>query len=93
MHQGTKTPGSASSTEPTRCMHRVENTNHDPRTLDGRNTFHGMGIICAVKPAVSPPFVILRLEDMSTEDLIKLTEEIEREDFTINQDTSETYRT
>ena len=74
----------------TRSMHHVENSNHNPRTLNGCNTFYGMGIICTVTPSVSSSFAILRLEDTSTEDLIRLTEEIERENFSIKQDTSET---
>ena len=30
----------------------AENVDHNSRTLDGRNTFHGMGIIAAVTPPV-----------------------------------------
>ena len=45
--------------------------------LDSRNTIHGMGIICSVTPAVSSSLTIPRLEDVSTEDIIRLTE-IER---------------
>ena len=77
MHQGTKIPGSASSAEPAHCVYYVENVNHNSRTLDCRNTFYGLGIICSVTPAVSSSFAILRLEDISTEDLIRLAEEIE----------------
>ena len=80
MQQGTKIPGVSESisAEPTHFMHHVaDNVNHNPRTLDGRNTFHGMGIICSVTPAISSSFTIPRLEDVSTEDLIRLTE-IER---------------
>ena len=78
MHQGTKIPGSASSAEPTHCVYYAENANHNSRTLDRRNIFYGLGIICSVTPPVSSSFAILRLEDMSTEDLIRLAEEIER---------------
>ena len=80
VHQGTKIPGvsESSSAEPTHFMHHVaDNADHNSRTLDGRNTFHGMGIICSVTPAVSSSLTIPRLEDVSTEDLIRLTE-IER---------------
>ena len=45
--------------------------------LDSRNTIHGMGIICSVTPAVFSSLNIPRLEDVSTEDIIRLTE-IER---------------
>ena len=66
-----------SSAEPTHWMrHVVENADHIFKTLDGRNTFYGMGIICSVTPAVSSSFAILRL-DVSTEDLTRLTK-IER---------------
>ena len=49
VHQGTKIPGvsESSSAEPTHFMHHVaDNADHNSRTLDGRHTFHGMGIIC-----------------------------------------------
>ena len=76
VHQGTKIPGvsESSSAEPTHFSHHVlDNAGHNSRTLDVCNTFHVMGIMCSVTPAVSSSF-IPRLEDLSTEDLIKLTE-------------------
>ena len=81
MHQGTKIPGvsESSSAEPTHFRHHVVyNADLNSRTLGGRNTFNGMCIIYSVTLAVSSSFTIQRLEDMSTEDLIKLTE-IERQ--------------
>ena len=69
MHQGTKIPGvsESSSVEPTHFMHHVaDNADHNSRTLDCRNTFHGIGIICSVTPAVSSSLTIPRLEDVST---------------------------
>ena len=69
MHQGTKIPGvsESSSAEPTHFMHHVaDNADHNSRTLDGRNTFHGIGIIYSVTPAVSSSLTIPRLEDVST---------------------------
>ena len=61
-HQGTKIPvvSESSSTETTHFMHHVaDNIDHNFRTLDGRNRFHGMGIICSViTPAVSSSFTI-----------------------------------
>ena len=67
-----------SSADPTHFVHHVVgNSDHSSRTLDGRNTFHGMGIICSVTPAVSSFLTIPRLENVSTEDLIKVTK-IER---------------
>ena len=80
MHLGTKNLGvfESSLAEPTHFMHHVaDNVYHNSRTLDGRNTSHGMGIICSVTPAVSLSFAIPRLEDVSTENLIRLTK-IER---------------
>ena len=69
MHQGTKIPGVSeySSAEPTHFMYHVaDNADHNSRTLDGCNTFHGIGIICSVTPAVSSSLTIPRLEDVST---------------------------
>ena len=64
----------SSSAEPTHFVHHVaDNADHNSRTLDGRNTFHGMGIICSVTPAVSLSLTMPRLEDVSTKDLIRLT--------------------
>ena len=77
VYQGTKIPGvsESSSAEPTHFMYYVaDNVDHNSRTLDSRNTFHEMGFICSVTPAVSSSFTIQRLEDVSTEDLIRLTE-------------------
>ena len=76
-HQGTKIPGvsESSSAEPTHFRHHVvDNSDHNSRTLDVRNTFHGMVVIYSVTPAFSSSFTIPRLVDVSTEDLIKLTE-------------------
>ena len=54
--------------------HVADNADHNPRTLDGRNIFYGIVIICSVTPAFSSSFAIPCLEDMSTEDLIIPTE-------------------
>ena len=80
-HQGTRISGvsESSSAEPMHFMHHVaDNIDHNSSTLDGRNRFHGMGIICSViTPAVSSSFTIPHSVDVSTEDLIRLTK-IER---------------
>ena len=57
-------------------MHHVADVaDHNPKTLDGRNTFHAMSIIYSVTLAASSYFAIPRcLEDVSTKDLIRLTE-------------------
>ena len=76
MYQGTKIPGvsESSSAEPTHFVdHVADNADHNSRTLDGRNTFHGMVIVFSVTPAISLSLTIPRLEDVSTEDLIRLT--------------------
>ena len=57
--------------------HVADNANHNSRIFDCRNTFHGIGIISFVTTAVSFSLTIPRLEDVSTEDLIRLAE-IER---------------
>ena len=47
-HQGTKISGvsESSSAKPTYFMdHVADNADHNSRALDGRNAFHGMGII------------------------------------------------
>ena len=77
VHQGTKIPGvsESSSAEPIHFRHHVvDNADHNSMTLDGRNTFHGMGIMYSGTPAVSSSLTVTCLEDVSTEDLIKLTE-------------------
>ena len=77
VHQGTHIPGKpeSSSSEPAHFMHHVSNNaTHTSRTLDGCTTFYGMGIICSVTPAVSLSFTITDLEDVSTEELIRLIE-------------------
>ena len=67
VHQETKIPGvpESSSAELTHFM-------HNSSILDGHNTFHGMGIICSVTPAVSLSLTVPCLEDLST-DLFRLT--------------------
>ena len=87
VQKGTKIPGvsESSSAEPTHFIYHVaDNVNHKSRNLDDRNAFHGMSIICTVTPAVSSSFTIPRLEDVSTEDLIRLTE-IERKVLPLNR--------
>ena len=72
-----KIPGVSQSSlaVPTRFIpHLADNANRNSRTLDGRNSFHVMGVIHSVTPAVSSSFTIPRLQDVSTEDLIRLTE-------------------
>ena len=51
----------------------ADNVDHNTRTLDGKNTFHGMGIIACVTPSVNTPSIQVRrsstrqpLPDIST---------------------------
>ena len=69
MYQGTNIPGvsESSSAELTHLMlHVAHNADHNFRTLDGHNTFCGMGIICSVTLAIFSSLTIPRLEDVST---------------------------
>ena len=77
VHQGIKISGLSESnlTKPTHLIHHVADiADRNPKTLDGRNTFHSMSIIYSVTLAASSSFAIPRLEDVSTKDLIRLTE-------------------
>ena len=74
----------SSAGKPTLFMqHLADNADHNFRTLDGRSTFHGMDIKCPVTPVVSSSKAIPRLEDASTEDLIRLTK-IEQKTFLLD---------
>ena len=78
VNQRTKTPSvsESSSAEPIYFMHHVAdntNRNHNPRALNGCNTFYGVGITCSVTPAFPSSFAIPCLEDLSAEHLIKPT--------------------
>ena len=77
--QGTKIPGlNTSDTETNHFIqYTADNVDHNLRTLDGRGTFHGMGIIVSTTPRLNCRSVIPRLKDVSTVDLVKLTD-IER---------------
>ena len=72
--QGTHIPGlSGSSPDLSHFMQfTADNTDHNIRTLDGRNTFHGIGIIASVTPKVSETFHVPRLKEVTTDDLVKL---------------------
>ena len=61
----------------------TDNADYNFRILDGRSTFHGMDIKCPVTPVVSSSNAIPRLEDASTEDLIRLTK-IEQKNFLLD---------
>lgn len=45
----------------------ADNVDHDTRTLDGKNTFHGMGIIAAFTPQISDMKAVKRIADANIE--------------------------
>ena len=49
-------------------QHSADNADHDIRTLDGHGTFHGMGIIAALTPGVTPAMIIPRVK-VTAEDI------------------------
>ena len=76
VHQGTEIPvvSESSSLEPTQFMkHLGHNADHNSRTWNRRTAISGMGIICFVTAQVSSSLSIQRLEDVPTEDRIRLT--------------------
>ena len=50
----------------------ADNVDHKMQTIDGKNTFHGMGIIVAVTPRVDGTTVLKRNAKLSSEELVKL---------------------
>ena len=51
----------------------ADNVDHNINTLDGLNTFHGMGMIRVCTPAASESKVIRRIE-VSSEEIIRLAQ-------------------
>ena len=52
----------------------ADDVDHNAKTMDGKNTFHGMGIIVAVTPCLKLTTIIPRLQDVPSADLVKLAE-------------------
>ena len=50
----------------------ADNVDHNMQTIDGKNTFHGMGIIVAVTPRVDSIIVVKRNTKVPSEELVKL---------------------
>ena len=73
--QGTKIPGLNTLSSETKhfIQYIGDNVDHNSRTLDGRDTFHGMGIIVAATSRLDSHSVIPRLKNVATEDILKLT--------------------
>ena len=45
----------------------ADNVDHNIGTIDGKNTFHGMGMIAAVTPNLLPPGKIVRKKQQATD--------------------------
>ncbi|KAJ8358218.1 hypothetical protein AAFF_G00022320 [Aldrovandia affinis] len=56
MSHGTDIPGFSGGF----VQYAADNVDHNIRTLDGNNTFHGMGMIAAITPATKSSNPILR---------------------------------
>ena len=52
-------------------QYMADNIDHNTATLDGLKTFHGMGIMSAVTPAVSSKLVVRRRTDIKAEEIIE----------------------
>ena len=50
------------------------NVNHNTKTMGGKNTSNGMGIIVAVTPSLKSTTIIPRLADIPSADLLKLAQ-------------------
>ena len=65
MNEGTVIPNLK---EGTFVQYVADNVDHNIRTLDGHNTFHGMGMIAAVTPGISRSGNISRIS-VTAEDI------------------------
>ena len=61
-HQGTEIEGINNESF---IQHIADNVDHNIRTIDGLNTFHGMGIIAAVMPRVTATKLVPKVEVLS----------------------------
>ena len=50
----------------------ADNVDHNMQIIDGKNTFHGMGIIVAVTPRIDSTIVMKRNTKVSSEEVVKL---------------------
>ena len=50
----------------------ADNVDHNMETIDGKNTYHGMGIIVAVTTKVDSTIFVKRSTKVSSEELVKL---------------------
>ena len=60
---GVGIPGSTNNDHFMRAI--ADNVDHNARTIDGKNTFHGMGIIFSVTPKVKTSNIIPRITNDS----------------------------
>ena len=63
---GTDIPELNDACESVFMQYSADNVDHNIRTIDGLNTFHGMGIIVAVTPKLTRRSIIPRLQDVSS---------------------------
>ena len=70
-YQGINIPGLES--EHDYSMQAIaDNVDHNTKTLDGKSTFHGMGIIVAVTPKLRLTTFIPRFRKVQSDELVKL---------------------
>ncbi len=67
-HQGTEIEGLDNDSF---IQHIADNVDHNVRTIDGLNTFHGMGIIASVTPRVTSTKSVPR-KDVSSKDVMNI---------------------
>ena len=53
------------------AQYSADNVDHDLCTLDGKNTFHGMGIVASVTPKISLHSVVPRIT-VTTDDIARV---------------------
>ena len=54
-------------------QYAADNVDHNVRTLDGKNTFHGMGIIATVTPKINDSrSMIGRKTDVTSEEISRV---------------------
>ena len=72
-HQGTEIEGINNESF---IYHIADNVDHNIRTIDGLNTFHGMGIIAAVTPRVTATKLVPKVEVLSKDIMMIIIKDI-----------------
>ena len=52
-------------------QYMADNIDHNTGTLDGLNTFHGMGLICVISTSFELKLVVKRRTDIAQTEVIK----------------------